>query len=254
MERNIKNAKRCKKIQKKLKNRQRGVVMATKKRENAKEKAINEEIERRKKIGLYEEKRELKKFNENEEFLFFCIVENILSELLYKYIVSTGTIKKPLFNFEINDLKEKIKMGVVDYYLIDKITGNKILIDKIIRMIELEGVKEIKKMDYNEELEEFYSGLRQKKRRLKKEGKMIKDVKKNDKREVKKMTKEQVRKLKWKMEDKGYTQVDLKDKIGICKASMWKKTNGISEFTQGEIKKLIDLLNMNGNEIKEIFF
>lgn len=83
---------------------------------------------------------------------------------------------------------------------------------------------------------------------------MIKDVKKNDKREVKKMTKEQVRKLKWKMEDKGYTQVDLKDKIGICKASMWKKTNGISEFTQGEIKKLIDLLNMNGNEIKEIFF
>lgn len=134
--------------------------MATKKRENAKEKAINEEIERRKKIGLYEEKRELKKFNENEEFLFFCIVENILSELLYKYIVSTGTIKKPLFNFEINDLKEKIKMGVVDYYLIDKITGNKILIDKIIRMIELEGVKEIKKMDYNEELEEFYSGLR----------------------------------------------------------------------------------------------
>lgn len=68
------------------------------------------------------------------------------------------------------------------------------------------------------------------------------------------MTKEQVRKLKWKMEEKGYTQVDLKDKIGICKVSMWKKTNGISEFTQGEMKKIIDVLNMNGNEIKEIFF
>lgn len=134
--------------------------MGTKKRENAKEKAINEEIERRKKIGLYEEKRELKKFNENEVFLFFCIVENILSEVLYKYIVSTGTIKKPLFDFQINELKEKIKMGVVDFALIDKIIENKILIDKIIKMIELEGVKEIKKMDYNEELEELYSSLR----------------------------------------------------------------------------------------------
>lgn len=68
------------------------------------------------------------------------------------------------------------------------------------------------------------------------------------------MTKEQVRKLKWKIEDKGYTQVDLKDKIGICKITMWKKTNGINEFTQGEIKKLIEILDINGNEIKEIFF
>lgn len=68
------------------------------------------------------------------------------------------------------------------------------------------------------------------------------------------MTKEQVRKLKWKIEDKGYTQVELKEIVGISKTSMWKKTNGISEFTQGEIKKIVNILNMNGNEIKEIFF
>ena len=54
------------------------------------------------------------------------------------------------------------------------------------------------------------------------------------------MTKEQGRKLKWKIEDKGYTQGELKEIVGISKTSMWKKTNGISEFTQGEIKKIVN--------------
>ena len=43
--------------------------------------------------------------------------------------------------------------------MVEKIAENEILKDKIIRLIELEGIKEIKKMDYNEELTELYQEL-----------------------------------------------------------------------------------------------
>lgn len=68
------------------------------------------------------------------------------------------------------------------------------------------------------------------------------------------MTKEQSRKLKWKLEDKGYTYDSLTAKIGICKTSIYQKINGISDFRQEEIKKMVNLLNLNDKEIIEIFF
>lgn len=133
--------------------------MATKKRENAKEKAINEEIERRKKLAVYEENRKLKKLGEEEEYLFFCIVEKILSEQFYKYVISTKIVDKKNVYWRQEEIKKKIEMGIVDILLVEKISGNKIIQDKIIRLIELEGIKEIKKMDYNEELTELYEEL-----------------------------------------------------------------------------------------------
>lgn len=132
--------------------------MATKKRENAKEKAINEEIERRKKLAVYEEKRELRKLGKEEEYLFFCIVEKILTEQFYKYVISTKAVEKPDY-FKQDKIKKKIEMGIVDIFLVEKISENKTIQDKIIRLIELEGIKEIKKMDYNEELTELYEEL-----------------------------------------------------------------------------------------------
>lgn len=118
--------------------------MATKKRENAKEKAINEEIERRKKLAVYEEKRELRKLGKEEEYLFFCIVEKILTEQFYKYVISTKAIEKPDYSKQ-DKIKKKIEMGIVDIFLVEKISENKTIQDKIIRLIELEGIKEIKK-------------------------------------------------------------------------------------------------------------
>ena len=133
--------------------------MATKKRVNAKEEAINKEIERRRKKGLYkEEERILKTFKSGDDYLFYCIVTNILSEQLYKYIISTEACEKPTY-MKQDEFKNKIKMAVVDIFLVEKIAENEILKDKIIRLIELEGIKEIKKMDYNEELTELYQEL-----------------------------------------------------------------------------------------------
>lgn len=44
----------------------------------------------------------------------------------------------------------------------------------------------------------------------------------------------------------GENQVKTAEKIGISYISLWRKTNGITEFTESEIENLVDLF---GKEI-----
>lgn len=42
--------------------------------------------------------------------------------------------------------------------------------------------------------------------------------------------------------------------IGISNTAWWRKVSGRSQFTQGEISRLRDVLNLSADQTMEIFF
>ena len=60
--------------------------------------------------------------------------------------------------------------------------------------------------------------------------------------------------LKAEMVRKGYTIPILAEKIGISKKAFYCKLKGKSDFRLDEIKKIIDILELNHDKILFIFF
>ena len=63
-----------------------------------------------------------------------------------------------------------------------------------------------------------------------------------------------VRKLKAAMALAGLTAVYVCNELGIGKSAWFRKLNGTSQFTQREIGKLRQLLNLDDHQTIEIFF
>jgi len=63
-----------------------------------------------------------------------------------------------------------------------------------------------------------------------------------------------VRMLKAQMALAGMNAGDLCEKIGISRASYYKKIAGVSEFTQGEIAAISEALHMDRETILNVFF
>ena len=59
-------------------------------------------------------------------------------------------------------------------------------------------------------------------------------------------------KLHYEMERKGITTKEMAQRIGISRSAFWKKCNGISEFRQSEIQKIVEVLEIK--DPAEIFF
>ncbi len=51
--------------------------------------------------------------------------------------------------------------------------------------------------------------------------------------------------LKYEMEKRGVTSCDLCRAIKISKSAFYRKMNGTSEFTQSEIQKIVDFLDLD---------
>ena len=58
--------------------------------------------------------------------------------------------------------------------------------------------------------------------------------------------------LEYKMKEKGKSIIDMCVMLGISRSAFYRKCNGISEFTQSEIKKIVDFLNLDSP--MDIFF
>lgn len=58
--------------------------------------------------------------------------------------------------------------------------------------------------------------------------------------------------LEYKMKEKGKSITDMCEMLGISRSAFYRKCNGISEFTQSEIKKIVDFLNLDSP--MDIFF
>ena len=58
--------------------------------------------------------------------------------------------------------------------------------------------------------------------------------------------------LKYEMERKGFSVEKMTEALGISRSAFWKKCNGISEFRQSEIKKIIEVLELANPA--EVFF
>lgn len=61
-------------------------------------------------------------------------------------------------------------------------------------------------------------------------------------------------KLKGRMKEKGYTQEDIANHINISKSTISLRLNNQALFIQDEISKIIGLLDIPCEEIKEYFF
>lgn len=48
--------------------------------------------------------------------------------------------------------------------------------------------------------------------------------------------------LMYEMSKKGVSIADMCDKLHMSRSAFYRKCNGISEFTQGEIQKIVDIL------------
>ena len=59
-------------------------------------------------------------------------------------------------------------------------------------------------------------------------------------------------KLEYEMKSKGVTVEELCKAIGMSKAAYYRKLKGRTEFTSGEIQKMIDFLNLE--DPMDIFF
>ena len=51
-------------------------------------------------------------------------------------------------------------------------------------------------------------------------------------------------KLEYEMKSRGVTIEELCDNLGISRSAFYRKCRGLSEFTQGEIQKIVDYLNL----------
>lgn len=52
-------------------------------------------------------------------------------------------------------------------------------------------------------------------------------------------------KLREEMKKRGVSCQDMCKKLGMCRSAFYRKCNGISEFTQSEIQKIVDFLNLD---------
>lgn len=59
-------------------------------------------------------------------------------------------------------------------------------------------------------------------------------------------------KLEYEMKSKGITVEELCKAIGMSKAAYYRKLKGSTDFTRGEIQKMIDFLNLENP--MDIFF
>ena len=50
--------------------------------------------------------------------------------------------------------------------------------------------------------------------------------------------------LEYEMNLRGVSRSKLREILGISRSAFYRKCNGISEFTQGEIQKIVDFLNL----------
>ena len=58
--------------------------------------------------------------------------------------------------------------------------------------------------------------------------------------------------LEYRMSEKGKTIVDMCEMLNISRSAFYRKCTGKSEFTLGEIKKIVEYLNLESP--MEIFF
>lgn len=64
-----------------------------------------------------------------------------------------------------------------------------------------------------------------------------------------------MKKLKLKLKEKGLSVADVSDKMGINKATFYRKIKNAGEtFTVGDIDKISKILNLQVEEINEFFF
>jgi transcriptional regulator with XRE-family HTH domain len=61
-------------------------------------------------------------------------------------------------------------------------------------------------------------------------------------------------KLKGRIIEKGFTQGTLASAIGIADSTLSEKINGLADFDQSELIKIIDLLEIEDSEIYGYFF
>lgn len=50
--------------------------------------------------------------------------------------------------------------------------------------------------------------------------------------------------LEYEMKKRGVTNADMRNALGMSRSAFYRKCNGQSEFTQSEIQKIVDLLNL----------
>ena len=53
---------------------------------------------------------------------------------------------------------------------------------------------------------------------------------------------------------KGLTLAEVARELGLYPASLSRKINGNSDFYRGEIERIINLLNLSGEDVLRIFF
>ena len=58
--------------------------------------------------------------------------------------------------------------------------------------------------------------------------------------------------LEYEMKENGKSISDMCELLGISRSAFYRKCNGITEFTQGEIKKIVDYLKLESP--MDIFF
>ncbi len=51
--------------------------------------------------------------------------------------------------------------------------------------------------------------------------------------------------LEYKMKEKGKSIADMCDMLGISRSAFYRKCTGKSEFTRGEIQKIVDYLDLD---------
>ena len=51
--------------------------------------------------------------------------------------------------------------------------------------------------------------------------------------------------LEYKMKEAGKSISDMCEMLGISRSAFYRKCNGKSEFTQSEIQKIVDFLNLD---------
>lgn len=51
--------------------------------------------------------------------------------------------------------------------------------------------------------------------------------------------------LLYEMQKKGISIQEMIEKLSMSRSAFYRKCNGISEFTQGEIQKIVDILDLD---------
>lgn len=51
--------------------------------------------------------------------------------------------------------------------------------------------------------------------------------------------------LLYEMQKKGISIQEMCDRLNMSRSAFYRKCNGISEFTQGEIQKIVDILDLD---------